>query len=317
MNNPYKNTEERAYLPTVTVGIPSHNGGRNIESLLQSLFLQKGNYNLKEVFVVCDGCTDDTQEKAERVSLKFPGIIQVLNDHKRIGKVGRLSEMFSMATGDIFVQFDDDIVLLNTSVVDEIVRPIFLDEKVGLTFGNCVPLPPKTFVESMMSFELRAWERALQLSTSDTDFHRCIGRARAFSRHFYRNFPIPNDAGSNEDAFSFLFAKENGHKTAYTPKSIVLFRLPSTVADYITQMARFIKAENHLNDWFKTATIQEFTNSVSMRTKLKALCLESFHSPISESASFLFLHSIAIVQSRRRSTVSGMFWETIKSSKRL
>jgi glycosyltransferase involved in cell wall biosynthesis len=49
-------------IKTLTIGISAHNEEKNISSLLESIFAQKQrNYVLENIYVVCDGCTDNTE----------------------------------------------------------------------------------------------------------------------------------------------------------------------------------------------------------------------------------------------------------------
>ena len=67
---------------TVTIGIPAHNEAENISYLLRSILRQKQrNYKLEKIIVVCDGCTDNTEDKVKQFAKKHK-IVELIFDHK-------------------------------------------------------------------------------------------------------------------------------------------------------------------------------------------------------------------------------------------
>src|SRR3989344_6102920 len=107
---------------TVTIGIPAHNEEKNIKALLRGILAQfRGNFVIKSIIVLCDGCTDDTVKIAENIA-QTNKIIKVINDGNHKGKSTRLNQLYEMTESDILISFDADVKLGHKNVINELVK---------------------------------------------------------------------------------------------------------------------------------------------------------------------------------------------------
>src|SRR5215467_15696009 len=109
----------RNKLFSVTIAIPAHNESQNIYDLLTNLVHQRQyTFVLDNIFVVCDGCTDNTVELARQLSNHYP-VIKVLDDSLRKGKSQRLNEIYQQNKSDIIITLDGDCMPSNAYVINE------------------------------------------------------------------------------------------------------------------------------------------------------------------------------------------------------
>jgi glycosyltransferase involved in cell wall biosynthesis len=302
--NPYK--------PIVSIGVPAYNEEANIRYLLNDLLSQKQDtFVLNEIVVISDGSTDNTVAIAKTFASEK---IRVVNDGKRTGKLKRLNDLFETFTGDILVQFDADVRLSNSTVVEELVKPFLADRQTALVCGNHKPSPPKGFIERAAVFGVQVWDDALDMLGERAGRYRCSGQIRAFSREFLQGFRFPLDIGSGEDTYSFYYAKVNTFKVTFARNALVYHRLPTTLGDYTRQMSRFIYAKNQMSQYFakeQCATYETMTASV----RIKALVKNVFKSSPLTVMGFLILHiapriSVLTYEHKR-------LWDVAKTSKNL
>ncbi len=264
----------------LTVGIPAYNEEKNIYNLINQILLQdRRNFDLKKIVVISDGSSDLTVKEALRVNNELVELI----DHKdRQGKAFRFNELLSTADTDILIQFDADTKLSDNNVLDALVSEI--KNGADIVSPKIYPLPPNTLIERLAFQGILIWERLLISLKERSDMHRCLGRARGFSRNFYKHFKLPKEADRVEDTYSFFFAITNNYKFRYVPEALVNFRLPSKSMDYIRQMRRYFNAPNTISKFFDKDIIEKYTPSI--KEKLRALIYFLISSPL---YTFLYL----------------------------
>lgn len=218
---------------SVTVGISAYNEEKNIQNILRDILAQtQSNWSLKEVLVYCDGCTDKTQERAHAVDSK---IITAIDDHKRLGKVGRVNQLFQDAKGDIIIIFDADLKLANKKVIDEIVTK-FSDTNATVVGGNTQPFAPQTFFETAVYTTFQVFEESRKQMKNGNNIFGCNGGCIALRRKFAKSIEIPNVI--NEDDFIYFTCISQGLTFIHAPKAVVYYKLPKKLKDYLKQSFR-------------------------------------------------------------------------------
>jgi cellulose synthase/poly-beta-1,6-N-acetylglucosamine synthase-like glycosyltransferase len=119
-------------LPTVSVIIPVHNGGRFIEEKLESVFALDYPRELLEVVVVADGCTDDTEALIRRFHAGPLRLICI----PRSGKAAALNAGVSRASSEILLMTDVRQQLQPDSL--RTMTACFEDSEVGVVSGVLV-----------------------------------------------------------------------------------------------------------------------------------------------------------------------------------
>ena len=222
---------------TVTIGIAAFNEEKNIISLLKSILEQENNYYvLKEVLVFSDGSTDKTNTLLKKVS-KHSKKLKVHIDNKRRGKAYRLQQMYTKAKSDILVTIDSDVTLRGKSVIDQLIKAL-RDDKVGLVFGNVLPVSPSNFFQKIITTYEAFWKKTINQINEGNNIHNCLGCILALKKEFYKTISLPSSIVA-DDHFIYLSAVKNGFRREYARDAVVYFTSPKTMNDYLSQFRRY------------------------------------------------------------------------------
>lgn len=217
----------------ISIGIPAHNEERNIQRVLKGILSQKQNgWELVEIIVLCDGCTDKTEDKARAIKNKK---ITILNDGERWGKTQRLNQLFSLAKGDIIIMFDGDIKFANNAVVSNLIKP-FAEKNTMLVGGNSMPFTPKTFVEKAVYTTFSVfYESRLQIKGGHNVFG-ATGSILAIRKSLAKKITLPKIV--SEDAYLYMYCISKGFNFTYVDEAVIYYTLPSNFSDYVKQLLR-------------------------------------------------------------------------------
>ena len=98
---------------TLSLGIPAYNEQGNIRNIIKTILRQNKNYyKLEKVYVVCDGCTDNTVSIVSELSKSNPEI-ELIEREERRGKVSALNKIYEVNESDYILTIDADLVLYN------------------------------------------------------------------------------------------------------------------------------------------------------------------------------------------------------------
>ncbi|GHE20273.1 poly-beta-1,6-N-acetyl-D-glucosamine synthase [Halomonas urumqiensis] len=117
--------------PRVTILVPCHNEGANINETIDHLF--RHNYRNLEVIAINDGSRDDTGMRLDALAEQYPGL-KVLHQTNQ-GKAGAMNHGLSHATGEFIVGIDGDAVL-DYDAVYWMVQHFLKSPRVGCVTGN-------------------------------------------------------------------------------------------------------------------------------------------------------------------------------------
>jgi len=221
-------------LPTISIGMSAYNEGKNIAFLLRELLAQKRTtWRLKEILVYTDACSDNTVAEAHAVHDPH---IYVHEGKTRKGKVGRVNEMMKDATGDAIVLFDADLKLANAHVIDALAKKLFSAPNIQLVGGNTKPFMPTTFFERAVYSTFLVFELSRKIMKNGHNIFGCNGGCLALKTTFARTITIPNVI--NEDDYIYFTCLKRGYGFRHVPTAIVLYKLPQTLKDYLSQTFR-------------------------------------------------------------------------------
>lgn len=268
--------ESKSKKLTVTIGISAHNEEQNIGRLIETLLMQtEENYILNSIFILCDGCTDNTVSIAEAYSQGNNRVV-VHNDGKQIGKIERVNWLCKNIKTDILVIFDADITINDSNVVAKLVSG-FDNSHVGLVAGLQLPRSPKTYLEKIFSVWEEVWIETRIGINNGVSVHNISGCNFAMRKCFFENVYIPKEAIA-EDEFLFFAVKKSGYDFVFVPDAVVRYQLPSNFTEYVLQSTRFITTKYKVIHHFDDVNISEYR--VSFLPKIKALCKVFIHKPI-------------------------------------
>ncbi len=292
---------------TVTIGIPAHNEEATIATLLNSIKTQvQTSFILEKVIVACDGCTDTTAQVAHAFKN-----CQVIDDGRRLGQAGRLSEFYKLNTSDIFITFDADTQLANAYVLEELVKP-FTDRQVGIVGGNPIPYKAQTFFEQIIVTWLRVWYETRKNLFKGLTIHNHNGKISAVRKEAIQDFCIPNDVFANDD-FLYISVINKGFTFAFAPKAVVLYRAPNSIPDYFLQHGRFVSLKERMFDYFGNEVKGLYY--VPKSYKLKALIFVALRSPIYLALAILFESILRKYKARLIEHYKGVSWTEASSTK--
>lgn len=117
--------------PRVTVLVPCHNEGPNIDETIGHLFRQ--NYLNLEIIAINDGSRDDTGERLDALARQNP-TLKVLHQVNQ-GKASAMNNGLAHASGEIIVGIDGDAVL-DYDAVGWMVEHFLRSSRVGSVTGN-------------------------------------------------------------------------------------------------------------------------------------------------------------------------------------
>ncbi|CAH1044647.1 poly-beta-1,6-N-acetyl-D-glucosamine synthase [Halomonas sp. TD01] len=118
--------------PLVSILVPCHNEGDNIEEVVETLLLQ--HYPTFEILLINDGSADDTAEYLDRLSEKHDQVRAVHLD-RNLGKANALRMGALAARSEYLVCIDGD-ALLHPDAVAWMVAPLLEDPRIGAVTGN-------------------------------------------------------------------------------------------------------------------------------------------------------------------------------------
>lgn len=221
-------------LPSLSIGLSAYNEGRNIAKLLRSLLVQKRTtWRLKEILVYTDACTDNTVSEIRSVRDRHI----ILHEGKtRKGKVNRVNQMMRDCTGDALVLFDADLQLAHTKVIDALARELFYRDDIQLVGGNTRPYEPTSFFERAVFSTFLVFEASRKTMKGAHNIFGCNGGCLALKTPFAKTITIPNVI--NEDDYIYFSCMRRGHTFRHVADATVLYKLPKTLRDYLSQTFR-------------------------------------------------------------------------------
>jgi len=149
----------RPVRPRVSIIIAAWNEARTIGHKLQDLAQQSYPPELTEIIVACDGSTDGTPERAQKMAALVGRPLQVLALRQHRGKAAALNAAAAAATGEVLV-FTDARQELSHNAVEALVEN-FGDAGVGAVGGELV-LAGDAPAGAYWKYEaaIRRWESA-------------------------------------------------------------------------------------------------------------------------------------------------------------
>lgn len=298
---------------TLTVGIPAHNEASTIRGLLTSILSQRldSPYQLTQIIVACDGCTDQTSAIV-RSMRQLDSRIHLIDDGLRLGKSGRLNQFYRLVKTDIFVTFDADTVLAHSRVLQALAQE-FADPAVMLVGGNDTPAPAHNLIEKTGAVWVSAWyEMRHRLNAGDT-VHNHKGCASAGRMPFLQTLQIPGDLYSDDD-FLYFSAVSGGHRFRFAESAVVYYHIPSSFHEYMTQTTRFLGLKHriaaHFGDWVYAHY------HVPISAKFRGLLLTLLREPLYLPLAIILQVLERCLRPIYQENYQGVSWQEIRSSKK-
>ena len=219
--------------PRISLGIIAYNEENNIKKVLKNILSQRQTgWQLSEILVYCDGCTDKTILKIQEIKSDF---ITIIDDPIRRGKTYRLSQLFKKFSGDLLVMYDADIEIEDHNVTTTLIQA-FKDRGVMLVGGNSMPFTPITFFEKAVYTTFEVFYKSRKYIKGGNNVFGCTGSILAIRKNLARAIKLPKIF--NEDVFIYLYCIKNNYKFKYVDEARVFYKLPTNIFDYVKQIFR-------------------------------------------------------------------------------
>lgn len=263
---------------TVSIGIPAYNEAANIKQLLTSLLAQKqAKFNLKEIIVITDGCTDDTVEIVKSIKNK---LISLHIGNKRVGQQMRQNQILKLYKGDILILAEADTLPYDRFTIGELVNP-FLNEdpkNIGMVVGLDQDVEPKTFFEKIISNNNKLKQRIFEDINGGINIYTTGGHSmRALSRSLTKQLQWPIDVP--EDAYAYLRTRQLNLKILRQTEAKVFMKNVEHIKDRTRQTAKYIAGKKNLTKYFKS----ELINSqyfIPKRLIIKGIIFQIIRNPL-------------------------------------
>lgn len=215
--------------PTITIVIPTHNEEAVIREKLDNILgLDYPRSRLQ--IIVCDDASDD---RTTEITRKFSSDGIELSEGARAGKVGALNRALRLATGQIFVITDADIILSQDSLRELIAN--FADKNVG-----CVIAQTRMMVSELETSESGGlyWRYEALIRQSESDLHSTVaatGHLMGLRREIIQ--PIPANM-ILDDFYLAMMTIRQGYRVISEPKAIVWERPTKSIGDDVNRRRR-------------------------------------------------------------------------------
>lgn len=302
-------------ISTITIGIPAHNEERNLPYILRSIARQRQErFRIEKIYVMCDGCTDRTAEVARDFIDVLPQL-EVIDDGRRLGKVGRTNEMFSVCQSDYYFSIDADLVLTADDTLENIAIDFAQNQDAMLVAGHLEPVKPSNWVEWMNVAGHHLWDETRLNVNGGNHPHNLMGGFYAVRKSFYEHFRFPH--GLSSDAgylyFSVTKSKPDGFRLCtrakayfHYPDSLFECRLLGTRAIFTKRWA--------LYEYFGEEFVEK-AYRIPMQHKVRAVSKMMLKQPLGTVASILLGLYVRAFPVQDVLVKRGM-WQTNDSAKR-
>jgi biofilm PGA synthesis N-glycosyltransferase PgaC len=218
-----------AIFPTITIVIPAHNEEFVIAEKLDNILSLDYPRDRLQI-IVCDDASDD---RTTSIVQEYSSRSIELSIGARAGKVGALNRALTLATGEIFVITDADIILSPDSLRELVAN--FADENVGCVIAQT----------RMMSSNLETsdsgglyWRYEALIRQNESDLHSTVaatGHLMALRHKIMQ--PIPANV-ILDDFYLDMMTIRQGYRVISEPKAIVWERPTKSIEDDVTRRRR-------------------------------------------------------------------------------
>ncbi len=243
-----RRVEERisGYEPTITVVIPLFNEGRSIYDTIASIVALDYPKDKLSVTVVDDCSTDDSFHWASEAARAFPNVRVIQNPHN-MGKRKGINHAVRLATSEIIVSVDSDVIVYPTALRELVAR--FTAPDVAAVGGRVhISNPNDNWLSKLQTIKYYFGQEHLKNLERSLDSVMCLsGCLTAYRRHVLLELePILENRNLfgvaikyGEDRFLTHQIVKAGYRTKMTMEAICFTKAPTTLRGYFNQQLRW------------------------------------------------------------------------------
>lgn len=252
--------ETASKLPTVTIGISAYQCEENIEQLLSSLFLQEEKLvRIKNIIVYCDGCTDQTVNKAKQIKNRRGKKVVIIDSLTNKGYAHSVQSIINKSSSDFLILLNDDISIRSNKLIGHLITTFSKDRQIGFVCGDIQALDPTTFIGRCVKTSFDAFKLIRTAHRNGYSVYTADGKIMALRMEFAKNLDLnQTKIAGNVDIYIYFRAISTGWKYAFSPEAKIYCRLPETITDYRSQKIRAAKSRVMLREYFGRLVDTEF-----------------------------------------------------------
>ncbi len=234
------------YEPTITVVIPLYNEGRSIYDTIASIARLDYPAEKLSVIVVDDCSTDDSYTWAQKAANDLPNVRVIQNPHN-MGKRKGINHAVRLATSEIIVSVDSDVIVYPTALRELVAR--FTAPDVAAVGGRVhISNPNDNWLSKLQTIKYYFGQEHLKNLERSLDSVMCLsGCLTAYRRHVLLELePILEDRNLlgvaikyGEDRFLTHQIVKAGYRTKMTMDAICFTKAPTTLTGYFNQQLRW------------------------------------------------------------------------------
>lgn len=241
LKTPHK---KETYFPNVTLLIPAFNEEEVIQQKIENTLSLNYPSDKLEIIVCDDASIDNTNAIVK--SFESKGVI--LSDIKvRSGKVGGINRALSIATGEIFVISDADIILEADSLNELIYN--FYDEKVGCVVAQTKMITRNSGESKSGGFY---WKYEALIRESESQLHSTVaatGHLMGIRKKILQKIP---DSIILDDFYLCTLTMQQGYRVISEPKAIAWERPTTSMKDESNRRKRLTAGRYQILFMWKT-----------------------------------------------------------------
>lgn len=237
---------EKAYLPSITLLVPTFNEAKMIDYKLENLYTLKYPKDLIQFIIVDSASTDDTLNKVFEFIKRHPEMkVKVLREKSRSGKAKALNFALQYASGDVIIVSDADSFLPSDALLKSL--PILSEPSIGAFGGR------EVFLNSNKSWVTLSEESYVEFTDTikigESKIHSTIffaGGFSAYKREFLDEFDY--ETGS-DDCGTVLRIVQKKLRTVFVPEASYYTVFPVTFKGKLSIKVR--RANQLVRIWIK------------------------------------------------------------------
>ncbi len=292
---------------TVSVGLPTYEAGNSLVVTLRSIYGQTSINQISKILLVVDG---NNINPAIYEAIKHPKL-KVVFKTKRFGQSTRVNDIFKLATSDLLVLTNDDVILEHDAI-EEIMK-LYSVSRPDLIGIKVVPLSSTGLIENIINAG-SLLSRYITLGWNKSDnYLACNGRFIALSHKYYKSVKLPKKLWNN-DAFLYIYAKISGFSFKYLTTTEAYYKLPHTLRDHFSQSIKFSLSEKENQKYFDRQIHSFYV--IPPQLQLRGMGVSLIRNPFYMSLYFLIL-LLARVQKFKYADFDPVvgYWKTDSSTK--
>lgn len=223
---------------TLSVGIPAYNEEQNISTIIKSILRQKQtSYKLERIYVVCDGCSDNTAKIVKELSKKNKEI-KLIERNQRSGKVDALTTIYKTNKSDFILTVDADLAFPKKDDFEQLIKAITADKNINFAGPRHIPLKPNSIMGMFAYISYLSFEDAFLKLNNGNNFYAAMG-AYLLRKDFSKQIAYPKYAQADQTILYAMATRKSKYSKRGNPKGFklvkeaqVLFRTVTTFQDW-------------------------------------------------------------------------------------